>query len=135
MTIRVGINGFGRIGRLYLRAALGHPEIEVVAINDLASPETNAHLLAYDSTHGKLNRPVSISDGAMNVGDQRVAVLAERDPGKLPWRDLGVDVVIESTGRFTSRDAAAVHLVAGASRVIISAPSGDADASFVVGVN
>jgi glyceraldehyde 3-phosphate dehydrogenase (phosphorylating) len=135
MTVRVGINGFGRIGRLYLRAALDRPDVEVVAVNDLTSPETNAHLLRYDSTQGRLGRPVAVEDGAMTVGEHRVVVLAEREPARLPWGDLGIEVVIESTGRFTSRADAAAHLDAGAQRVIISAPSPDADATFVVGVN
>ncbi len=135
MTVRVGINGFGRIGRLYLRAALDRPDVEVVAVNDLTSPEMNAHLLRYDSVQGRLDRAVSVDGGAMTVGEHRVAVLAEREPAKLPWRDLGVEVVIESTGHFTSRAGAALHLDAGAERVIISAPSPDADATFVIGVN
>ena len=133
MTVRVGINGFGRIGRLYLRAALDRPDVEVVAVNDLTSPEMNAHLLRYDSTQGRLGRAVSVDSGSMTVGDDRVAVLAERDPAELPWADLGVEVVIESSGHFTGRDAAAAHLDAGAQRVIISAPSTDADATFVDG--
>ncbi|HEV2427632.1 MAG TPA: type I glyceraldehyde-3-phosphate dehydrogenase [Acidimicrobiales bacterium] len=135
MTTRVGINGFGRIGRLFLRAALDRPEVEVVALNDLTSPATNAHLLAYDSTQGRLDRPVTVGEGSLTVGGQTIAVLAERDPTCLPWADLGVEVVIESTGRFTERAAAATHLEAGAHRVIISAPAGDADATFVMGVN
>lgn len=135
MAVRVGINGFGRIGRLYLRAALGHRDIEVVAVNDLTSPETNAHLLKFDSTQGRLDVPVSVGDGTMTVGESTITVLAERDPAALPWGDLGVDVVIESSGHFTTRAGAAAHLTAGATRVIISAPAGDADATFVVGVN
>ncbi|MDE3083047.1 MAG: type I glyceraldehyde-3-phosphate dehydrogenase [Acidobacteriota bacterium] len=135
MTIRVGINGFGRIGRGYLRASLAHPNVEVVAVNDLTSPATNAHLLKYDSTQGRLAESVSVADSVMRVGDRAIAVLAERDPANLPWADLRVDVVIESTGRFTSREAAAAHLGAGATRVIISAPASDVDATFVMGVN
>ncbi len=135
MTIRVGINGFGRIGRGYLRASLAHANVEVVAVNDLTSPATNAHLLKYDSTQGRLAESVTVDDSVMRVGDRSIAVLAERDPAKLPWADLHVDVVIESTGRFTSREAAAVHLSAGAKRVIISAPASDVDATFVMGVN
>ncbi len=135
MTIRVGINGFGRIGRGYLRASLANPEVEVVAVNDLSSPATNAHLLKYDSTQGRLDAPVSVEGDVLRVGERSIGVLAEREPAKLPWADLGVDVVIESTGRFTSRDAAAVHLGAGAARVIISAPASDVDATFVMGVN
>jgi glyceraldehyde 3-phosphate dehydrogenase (phosphorylating) len=135
VTIRVGINGFGRIGRGFLRASLANENIDVVAVNDLSSPATNAHLLKYDSTQGRLDAHVSVEGEVMRVGDRSIAVLAEREPAKLPWADLKVDVVIESTGRFTSRDAAAVHLAAGATRVIISAPASDVDATFVMGVN
>ncbi len=135
MTTRVAINGFGRIGRLYLRASLGHPDLQVVAINDLTPTETNAHLLKYDSTQGRLDAPVSSSADSITVADETFLVLAERDPLALPWKDLEIDVVIESTGRFTTRDAAAQHLSAGARKVIISAPSSDVDATFVVGVN
>ena len=135
MAIRVGINGFGRIGRGYVRASLHRDDIEVVAVNDLTSPEINANLLKYDSTQGRLADPVSVRDGELVVGGATLKVLSEREPGSLPWRELGVDVVIESTGRFTSRAAAAAHLEAGARTVIISAPSGDADATFVMGVN
>jgi glyceraldehyde 3-phosphate dehydrogenase len=106
-----------------------------VAVNDLVSPETNAHLLKYDSTHGKLDREVRLSDQGIHVGEHTIKVLAERSPAQLPWGELGVDIVIESTGRFTTRAEAATHLEAGAKRVIISAPSSDADAVFVVGVN
>ena len=135
MPTRVAINGFGRIGRGYLRASLHHPDVVVVAVNDLTSPQTNAHLLKYDSTQGPLGRPVSITDDGMTVGDQFIKVFAERDPANLPWGELGIDVVIESTGRFTTRDAAAVHLSAGARKVIISAPASDVDGTFVYGVN
>ena len=135
MAIRVAINGFGRIGRGYLRASLSNANIEVVAVNDLTSPATNAHLLKYDSTQGRLDVPVTLSDEGMTVGRDTIKVLAERDPAALPWGELGVDVVIESTGRFTTRDSAAAHLSAGATRVIISAPANDVDATFVVGVN
>jgi glyceraldehyde 3-phosphate dehydrogenase len=133
---RVGINGFGRIGRTFLRAVVDRgADVEVVALNDLTSAETNAHLLRRDSTQGRFDAPVEVVDGDLVVAGRRIRVLAERDPADLPWADLGVDVVLESTGRFTSRDKAAAHLGAGARRVIISAPSSDADASFVVGVN
>jgi glyceraldehyde 3-phosphate dehydrogenase len=135
VTTRVAINGFGRIGRLYLRASLAHPDLQVVAINDLTAPATNAHLLKYDSTQGRLDADVSVSDEGITVGDETFKVLAERDPALLPWKELDVDVVIESTGRFTSREAASAHLTAGAKRVIISSPSNDADATFVIGVN
>jgi glyceraldehyde 3-phosphate dehydrogenase len=135
VAIRVAINGFGRIGRGYLRASLSNPNVEVIAVNDLTSPNTNAHLLKYDSTQGRLDVPVSITDDGMRVGDRIIKVLAERDPAALPWGELKIDVVIESTGRFTTRDAAAAHLSAGARKVIISAPATDVDGTFVVGVN
>ncbi len=138
MTVRVGINGFGRIGRNFVRALLaqdGGDAVEVVAVNDLTSPSTNAHLLQYDSSHGRLPETVGVDGDHIVVGDRRIRVLSEREPSALPWGDLGVEVVIESTGRFTSRVDAAGHLKGGASRVIISAPSSDADATFVVGVN
>ncbi len=135
MATRVAINGFGRIGRGYLRASLNNPDVVVVAVNDLTSPQTNAHLLKYDSTQGPLGLPVVISDDGMTVGEHFIKVLAERDPANLPWGELEVDVVIESTGRFTSREAAAVHLSAGAKKVIISAPASDVDGTFVYGVN
>ena len=135
VAIRVAINGFGRIGRGYLRASLGNPAVEVVAINDLTSPTTNAHLLKYDSTQGRLDVPVSVNDDSMTVGDRSIKVLAVRNPTELPWGELDIDVVIESTGIFTTREAAAQHLTAGAKKVIISAPASDVDATFVVGVN
>ena len=135
MTTRVAINGFGRIGRLFLRASLLHPDLQVVAINDLTDPATNAHLLKYDSTQGRLSTNVSLGADGITVGDETFTVLAERDPNNLPWKEMDVDVVIESTGRFTSREAASSHLNAGAKKVIISSPSNDADATFVVGVN
>jgi glyceraldehyde 3-phosphate dehydrogenase len=136
MTVRVGINGFGRIGRNFLRAVLAQgADVEVVAVNDLTSAVTNAHLLRYDSTQGRLPVPVEVQGEDLVVGGRRIQVLAEREPALLPWGDLGVEVVIESTGRFTARSDAAAHLKGGASRVIISAPAGDADATFVVGVN
>jgi glyceraldehyde 3-phosphate dehydrogenase len=136
MTVRVGINGFGRIGRSFVRAALAQgADIEVVAVNDLASPEMNAHLLRFDSTQGSLGVPVSIEEHDLVVGDWRMRVLAERDPAALPWADLGAAVVVESTGRFTAHGDAAAHLKGGAKRVVISAPSKDADATIVMGVN
>jgi glyceraldehyde 3-phosphate dehydrogenase len=136
MTVRIGINGFGRIGRNYLRAArsLG-ADVEVVAINDLTSAETLAHLLTYDSTHGRFGSEVTVEDSSIVLDSGPIAVLAERDPKALPWDKLGVEVVIESTGLFTTRSAAAAHLEAGATRVIISAPAADVDATFVIGVN
>ena len=134
--MRVGINGFGRIGRNYLRAILdGGADIDVVGVNDLASPEMLAHLLRYDSSQGRLSVPVEVEGNDMVVGDQRIRVLAERDPAQLPWDDLGAAVVIESTGVFTARAEAAKHLGGSVDRVIISGPSGDADATFVIGVN
>jgi glyceraldehyde 3-phosphate dehydrogenase len=141
MTVRVGINGFGRIGRNFVRAVLAREGVglgsgvEVVAVNDLVPPATNAHLLRYDSTQGVLGEPVLLDGDHIAVGGLRFAVLSETDPSVLPWGELGVDVVIESTGRFTSRADAAAHLKGGANRVVISAPSPDADATFVMGVN
>jgi len=136
MTVRIGINGFGRIGRNYLRAArLLGADIEVVAVNDLTSAATLAHLLKYDSTHGRFDGEVTVEDSNLVVDSGRIAVLAERDPKALPWSELGVDVVIESTGLFTSKESASAHLEAGAQRVIISAPGSGVDATFVVGVN
>jgi glyceraldehyde 3-phosphate dehydrogenase len=135
MATRVAINGFGRIGRSYLRAVLGNPSITVVAINDLTPPATNAHLLKYDSTQGVLGLDVSHSDDAITVGDQVIKIYAQRNPADLPWGELDIDVVIESTGFFTSREKAAAHLDAGAKKVIISAPATEVDGTFVVGVN
>jgi glyceraldehyde 3-phosphate dehydrogenase len=136
MTVRVGINGFGRIGRNFLRAVLASgADIEVVGVNDLTSPETLAHLLRYDSTHGRLSVPVEVEGTDLLVGERHIRVMAERDPAQLPWDLLEADVVIESTGIFTSREEAAKHLGGTVQRVIISAPSGDADATIVMGVN
>ncbi|MGA3352851.1 MAG: type I glyceraldehyde-3-phosphate dehydrogenase [Acidimicrobiales bacterium] len=145
MTVRIGINGFGRIGRNFLRSVLeletapghgqGGPGIELVAINDLVSLEANMHLLRYDSTFGRLGAEVTKTDKGFRVGDREITVFEERDPKAIGWGGLNVDVVIESTGRFTSREAASGHLEAGAKRVIISAPAKEADATFVVGVN
>src|SRR5438067_9521530 len=136
MAVRVGINGFGRIGRNFYRAARrSGADIDLVAVNDLTSPEINAHLLKYDSTHGKLDEEVKVTGDGIAVGADSFKVLSERDPKALPWGDLGVDVVIESTGIFTDRDKAAQHIEAGAPRVVISAPAKEADATFVVGVN
>jgi len=135
MTVRVGINGFGRIGRGFLRATLGNPNIEVVAINDLTSTATNGHLLKYDSTQGRLKQEVTWTETSITVDGREIQVFAEKDPSNLRWADAGVDVVIESTGRFTTRDSAAAHLVGGARKVIVSAPATDVDATFVVGVN
>ncbi|HQT99885.1 MAG TPA: type I glyceraldehyde-3-phosphate dehydrogenase [Acidimicrobiales bacterium] len=135
MSTRVAINGFGRIGRSFLRAALDRPNLEIVALNDLTSTEMNAHLLKHDSTQGQLAQPVAVTTDGLRVGEHTIKVFAERSPSTLPWGGLGVDVVIESTGLFTTREAAAQHLSAGANKVLISAPSGDADATIVIGVN
>jgi glyceraldehyde 3-phosphate dehydrogenase len=136
MTVRVGINGFGRIGRNFMRTILATgADVEVVGVNDLTSPETLAHLLRYDSTQGRLTVPVDVEGSDLLVGEQRIRVMAEREPEQLPWDNLGATVVIESTGRFTSRADAAGHLHGSVERVVISAPSGDADATFVIGVN
>jgi glyceraldehyde 3-phosphate dehydrogenase len=134
MTVRVGINGFGRIGRNFFRAAKGR-DLEIVAVNDLTDNKTLAHLLKYDSTFGRLDDEVSFDDEAITVGGTRVLASAQKDPAQLPWGDLGVDVVIESTGRFTKRDDAALHLKGGAKKVIISAPAKDEDVTIVLGVN
>ncbi len=136
MATRVGINGFGRIGRNYLRAELAKgTELEIVAVNDLSDPSSLAHLLKYDSVTGRLNQEVKVDGQNIIVGGNTIKVLAERDPANLPWGELGVDIVIESTGRFTDAAAAQAHITAGAKKVIISAPaSGDA-ATFVMGVN
>ncbi len=135
MALRIGINGFGRIGRLVLRASLDDRDLEFVAINDLTDAKTLAHLLKYDSIHGTLEAKVGAADGQLIVGGKKIAILAQRDPKALPWKDLNVDLVIESTGRFTDRASASAHLSAGAKRVVISAPGKDADATIVLGVN
>src|ERR1700748_1090449 len=137
MAVRVAINGFGRIGRNVLRAIAesGRKDIEVVGINDLGPVETNAHLLRYDSVHGRFPGEVTSGDNWMDIGRGKIRVTAERDPAKLPWRELGVDVALECTGIFTKREAAAKHLEAGAKKVIISAPAEGADLTVVLGVN
>jgi glyceraldehyde 3-phosphate dehydrogenase (phosphorylating) len=137
MAVRVGINGFGRIGRLVLRAAMeeGRNDIEFVAVNDLGDVKTNAHLLKYDSVHGTFPGDIKSDDKSITVNGHKVDVLALRDPTKLPWKDLGVDMVLECTGIFSDRDKAAVHLEAGAPKVLVSAPSKGADATIVYGVN
>lgn len=136
MTIRVGINGFGRIGRNFFRAAKqSGADIDFVAVNDLGSVDTMAHLLQYDSVLGRFDKKVEITDDGISVDGDVLKVLAVRNPAELPWGDLGVDIVVESTGLFTDREKAAAHLEAGASRVIVSAPASGADATFVVGVN
>ena len=139
MTVRVAINGYGRIGRNILRAhyeSNKSHDLAIVAINDLGPPETNAHLTRYDTAHGKFPGKVAVDGDAMVVNGDRIRVLAQRDPAQLPWKDLGVDVVLESTGFFTSKEKASAHLRGGAAKVIISAPGGkDVDATIVYGVN
>jgi glyceraldehyde 3-phosphate dehydrogenase len=137
MSVRVAINGFGRIGRNILRAIVesGRSDITVVAVNDLAPVETNAHLLRYDSVHGRFPGEVKVEGDSINVGNGAIKVTAERDPAKLPWKALGVDIALECTGIFTSKDKAKAHLDAGAKRVIISAPADGVDLTVVFGVN
>jgi glyceraldehyde 3-phosphate dehydrogenase len=137
MAIRVGINGFGRIGRNVVRAAkaMGVSDLDFVAVNDITDTKTLAHLLKYDSVHGRFPGEVVPESDALTVAGDSIRVLAERDPAKLPWKDLGVDVVLESTGRFTDRDQAALHLQGGAKKVIISAPAKQEDITIVYGVN
>lgn len=135
MAVKIGINGFGRIGRNVFRAALKNPEIEVVAVNDLTDAKTLAHLLKYDSVHGTLDAEVSVNGNNIVVDGKEIVVKAERDPANLGWGELGVDIVVESTGRFTKREDAAKHLEAGAKKVIISAPATNEDITIVMGVN
>ena len=133
---RVGINGFGRIGRNYLRAALAqNSDLEIVAVNDLSDPSGLAHLLKYDSVTGRLGAAVSVDGDSIVVNGKSIKVLAERDPAELPWKELGVDIVIESTGIFTDGEKAKKHIEAGAKKVLISAPATNEDATFVIGVN
>ena len=134
MAIKVGINGFGRIGRNVFRAGLKDREIDFVAVNDITDAKTLAHLLKYDSVHGKLPE-VKLEDDNILVGERRLKVLSERDPSNLPWKDLGVDIVIESTGIFRDREGASKHLTAGAKKVVISAPAKGEDITIVMGVN
>ncbi|KYG11007.1 glyceraldehyde-3-phosphate dehydrogenase [Sorangium cellulosum] len=137
MSKRIAINGFGRIGRCIVRALSqrGASDIELVALNDMASPETLAHLYNYDTVHGRAERRAAAADGRLLIDERPVRVLAEKDPAKLPWRELGVDIVLECTGVFTDRDKAAAHLAAGARKVIIGAPAKGHDATIVLGVN
>ena len=136
MTVRVGVNGFGRIGRNFYRAVLAQgADVEFVAVNDLGSLDQMAHLLKYDSVMGRLDQNVKVVKGGIKVGNHTIRVLSERDPKALPWGDLGIDVVVESTGIFTDREKAAMHLDGGAPRVIVSAPSNGADITIVYGVN
>jgi glyceraldehyde 3-phosphate dehydrogenase len=137
MTIRVGINGFGRIGRNIVRAIVenGRNDVEVVGINDLGPVETNAHLLRYDSVHGRFANEVTVKGDTISLGNGAIKVTAIKDPSQLPWKDLGVDIVMECTGIFTSKDKASMHLTAGAKRVLVSAPADGADLTVVYGVN
>ncbi|HKI50633.1 MAG TPA: type I glyceraldehyde-3-phosphate dehydrogenase [Geothermobacteraceae bacterium] len=135
MATNVAINGFGRIGRNVFRAAVNSPEIEIVAVNDLTDPQTLAHLLKYDSVHGTLDADVSVADGAIIVNGKTIKVCSDTSPANLPWKELGVDIVIESTGHFTKGSAAAQHIQAGAKKVIISAPGKDVDLTVCIGVN
>jgi glyceraldehyde 3-phosphate dehydrogenase len=135
MTVKVGINGFGRIGRTFTRLALERADLEVVAVNDITDARTMAHLLAFDSTYGRLSRAVEHTDDSLIVAGNPIAVLSERDPAGIDWAGLGADVVIESTGKFRTRDAAAVHLKGGARKVLISAPGKGVDLTIVIGVN
>jgi glyceraldehyde 3-phosphate dehydrogenase len=135
MAIKVGINGFGRIGRNIMRAAMGNKAIDFVAVNDITDTRTLAHLLKYDSILGNLDAAIEAGDGWISVNGDRFQVLSQKDPAQLPWKDLGVEVVFEGTGKFTKRDDAAKHITAGAKRVIITAPATGPDASFVMGVN
>jgi glyceraldehyde 3-phosphate dehydrogenase len=135
MAIKVGINGFGRIGRNILRAALAHHDVDIVAVNDITDTTTLAHLLKYDSVLGNLTVPVSASGDTIKVGSDQFKVFAQKDPALLPWKDVGVDIVFESTGKFTKRDDAAKHLAAGARKVVITAPATNPDVTLVLGVN
>jgi glyceraldehyde 3-phosphate dehydrogenase len=132
---KIGINGFGRIGRMFFRAALGKPELEIVAVNDITNAATLAHLLKHDSIHGTLKHEIKTEGTSIVVDGRPIQVLAERDPAKLPWARLGVQAVVESTGLFTARDKAALHLAAGAKKVVISAPADGADVTLCLGVN
>lgn len=135
MSVKVAINGFGRIGRIFLRQSSGYKDFEVVAINDLTDSKTLAHLLKYDSVHGIFNADVKATDNGITVNGKEIKILAVKDPEKLPWKDLGVDVVLESTGLFTDKASASKHITAGAKWVIISAPAKDPDVTVCMGVN
>jgi glyceraldehyde 3-phosphate dehydrogenase len=135
MAVRVGVNGFGRIGRQVYRIGRKNPNLEFVAINDLTDPRTLAHLLKYDSVHRAMDGEVGVQDGSIIVDGKAIKVLSERDPEKLPWKDLKVDVVLESTGKFTDRVGGEKHILAGANKVIVSAPAKNPDVTFVLGVN
>ena len=135
MSLKVGINGFGRIGRLVFRAAMNHPEVDVIAINDLTDSATMAHLLKYDSVHGRLDAEVIAKDKSIEVNGKSIAITSEKDPAKLRWKDFSIDIAAECTGLFTDRENASRHLAAGARKVIISAPAKDPDITIVMGVN
>jgi len=135
MSIKIAINGFGRIGRVVFRTALAHPDIEIVAVNDLMDAATMAHLLTYDSVHGKLEATVEVAEGGITVDGSLIPVTAIKNPADLPWREYGVDIAMECTGLFRDRDSAGKHLHAGARKVIISAPATDPDITIVMGVN
>ncbi|MFP3928840.1 MAG: type I glyceraldehyde-3-phosphate dehydrogenase, partial [Desulfobacteraceae bacterium] len=135
MPVKVAINGFGRIGRMIFRAGLGRDDIEFVAINDLTSAEILAHLLKYDSTQGILDAEISHTDDAVVVNGKEVRLFTEKDPGNIPWKDVGAEVVLECTGLFRSRDKAGLHLQSGVRKVVISAPATDPDITLVMGVN
>lgn len=135
MAVKIGINGFGRIGRNFFRSCIGNTDLDIVAINDLTDAKTLAHLLKYDSVIGNLDADVSVKDGNLVVNGKEYTVLAERDPSKLPWKDMGVEIAIESTGLFTKRDGASKHLDAGAGWVLISAPATEPDITVCMGVN
>ena len=135
MGVKVGINGFGRIGRMVFRAGLNNDKIEFVAINDITDPATLAHLLKYDSVHGRLDAEVSHTDNSLIVNGREMRIYTEREPSKIPWGDIGVDIVLECTGLFREKAKAEGHLKAGAKKVIISAPAKDPDITIVMGVN
>lgn len=135
MAVKVGINGFGRIGRLVLRAAASNPDIDVVAVNDLTDAETNAHLFKYDSVHGTFQGEVTAGDGEITINGKALRVFSEKDPKKLPWGELGVSIVIEATGKFRDKETASAHLEAGAKKVVITAPAKNEDITIVMGVN
>ncbi len=135
MSVKVGINGFGRIGRIVFRAAMKHPDVEIVAVNDLMDAATMAHLLTYDSVHGKFDGSVTVDGTGIRVNGKSVALTSIKDPAQLPWKDLGVDIVAECTGLFRDSESASRHLEAGARKVIISAPAKDPDITIVMGVN
>ena len=135
MSIKLGINGFGRIGRMVLRAALKHPDVDVVAINDLTDSETMAYLLKYDSVHGQLNMNVTAQKDSIEIDGKSITIRSVKDPEKIGWSDLGVDITAECTGIFRDRDGASKHMTSGARKVIISAPAGDPDITIVMGVN